>query len=148
MQNAAASAQTGTGSALRKLCRRAALKNLQPLAGRALLVGNLRSAGPVRRNHRRLKMRESTIEKYLVKRVKELGGEVRKVSWIGRRGAPDRLVMLPQGPWAIWQTVWVELKAPGKTAEPHQLREHKRMQAMGQRVVVIDSLEGVDALLP
>ena len=34
-------------------------------------------------------MRESTIEDYLVERVKALGGEVRKVKWIGRHGAPD-----------------------------------------------------------
>ena len=87
-------------------------------------------------------MRESEIEKYLVKRVKELGGEVRKVKWIGRRGAPDRLVMFPPN-----HTEWVELKATGKVAEPHQLREHIRMRAVGQRVVVIDSIEGVDALL-
>jgi hypothetical protein len=106
-------------------------------------------------------MRESTIEKYLVKRVKELGGEVRKVMWLGRRGAPDRLVMLPGRPIdfqvtvaAVMRTyttpaltVWVELKAPGKVAEPHQAREHARMRKMGQWVVVIDSLEGVDRLL-
>ena len=30
--------------------------------------------------------RESHIEAYLVKRAKELGGEVRKVKWIGRTG--------------------------------------------------------------
>ena len=97
-------------------------------------------------------MRESEIEKYLVKRVKELGGEVRKVKWIGRRGAPDRLVMFPVtnqkfigGMWGT--TLWVELKATGKVAEPHQLREHIRMRAVGQRVVVIASIEGVDALL-
>ena len=96
-------------------------------------------------------MRESKIEAHLVKCVKKLGGEVRKVSWIGRRGAPDRLVMLPWldgfAPNAYSRTVWVELKAPGKKAEPHQLREHKRMLAMGQRVVVIDSIEGVEELL-
>jgi hypothetical protein len=45
------------------------------------------------------------------------------------------------------RTVWVELKATGKVAEPHQYREHNRMRAVGQRVVVIDSIEGVDALL-
>jgi hypothetical protein len=97
-------------------------------------------------------MRESEIEKYLVKKVKALGGEVRKVKWIGRRGAPDRLVMLPR--WLdpkrlndIGRTIWVELKATGKVAEPHQLREHVRMRRVGQRVVVIDSIEGVDALL-
>ena len=96
---------------------------------------------------------EAKIEKYLCGRVKMLGGEVRKVKWIGRRGAPDRLVMLPEivGRFDLdtvpGQTIWVELKAPGKTPEPHQAREHKRMRDMGQRVEVIDSMEGVDNLL-
>ena len=100
-------------------------------------------------------MRERDIERYLCEKVKALGGEVRKVEWIGRRGAPDRLVMLPgvfmlkhgRDHVTAGRTIWVELKAPGKKAEPHQLREHKRMQALGQRVEVIDSFEGVDNLL-
>lgn len=87
-------------------------------------------------------MRESAIEAYLVKRVQSLGGEVRKAAWIGRRGAPDRCVMLDG------KTIFVELKAPGQKAKPHQVREHERMRAMGQRVEVIDSIEGVDGLLP
>lgn len=86
-------------------------------------------------------MRESDIEKYLVERVKKLGGEVRKVRWIGRNGAPDRLVMLPD------RTVWVELKAPGEKCRPHQIREHERMRRMGQCVAVVDSHEGVDEVL-
>lgn len=86
-------------------------------------------------------MRESDIERYLVAQVKARGGEVRKVQWIGRRGAPDRLVMLPARP------CWVELKAPGVKPEAYQLREHERMRAMGQRVEVIDSFEGVEELL-
>ena len=49
-------------------------------------------------------MRESEVEAYLVKRVKELGGDTRKMKWIGRRGAPDRFVMLYGG-------FFVELKA-------------------------------------
>ncbi len=95
-------------------------------------------------------MRESLIEKHLVKRVKELGGEVRKVQWVGRRGAPDRLVMLPFEARRFKSadfTIWVELKATGIKPEAHQLREHGRMRAMGQRVVVIDSIEGVEELL-
>lgn len=95
-------------------------------------------------------MRESDIEDYLVKRVKAMGGEVRKVQWIGRIGAPDRLVMLPLtkiGRHWCAPTVWVELKAPGAKPRPSQLREHERMRAMGQRVEVIDSLEGVEAML-
>jgi hypothetical protein len=103
-------------------------------------------------------MRERDIEKHLVERVKALGGEVRKVQWVGRRGAPDRLVMLgtrvrfdvPLGHREAVRpalSVWVELKAPGKVPEPHQVREHERMRRMGQRVEVIDSIEGVERLL-
>jgi hypothetical protein len=92
-------------------------------------------------------MLERVVETYLVNRVKVLGGEVRKVQWIGRRGAPDRLVMLPVSRYRLTPTIWVELKAPGKKPPAHQLREHERMRAMGQHVVVIDTCEGVDALL-
>ena len=107
-------------------------------------------------------LKERDIEKHLINRVVQLGGEVRKVEWIGRRGAPDRLVMLPEQEvkhhdprhdraYTIHtnpaQTIWVELKAPGKKPEPHQAREHERMRAMGQRVEVIDSIEGVEELL-
>jgi len=86
-------------------------------------------------------VRERDVEAHLVKRAKQLGGEVRKVQWIGRRGAPDRLVMLPA------LTLWVELKAPGAKVKPHQAREHERMRAMGQRVVVLDSVEAVEEIL-
>ena len=86
--------------------------------------------------------RESDIEKYLVKRVKAIGGEIRKVKWINRNGAPDRVVWMNEG-----VQVWVETKAPGEKPEPHQLREHKRMRKRGQIVAVIDSFELVDALI-
>lgn len=103
-------------------------------------------------------MRERDIEEYLVQRVKAMGGEVRKVKWIGRIGAPDRLLMLPHKTVECAQygtvsrgeaatTIWVELKAPGAKARPSQLREHDRMRSMGQNVLVVDSLEGVEALL-
>ena len=96
-------------------------------------------------------VRETVIEKYLVAQVKALGGEVRKVQWVGRRGAPDRLVMLPRcgrfGQCGTLTSFWVELKAPGEKAKPHHVREHERMRAMGQTVVVIDGLDAVDELL-
>lgn len=87
-------------------------------------------------------MRERDIERFLVDRAREVGGEIRKVRWIGRRGAPDRVLMVHPA-----RTVWVELKRPGEKPEPHQEREHERMRKMGQAVVVIDSFEGVDALI-
>lgn len=95
-------------------------------------------------------MKERDIERHLVARAKARGGEVRKVQWIGRRGAPDRLVMLPApaGPGAYQAPIWVELKAPGVKPEAHQLREHQRMRAQGQRVVVLDSLASIEELLP
>jgi hypothetical protein len=99
-------------------------------------------------------MRERDIERHLVKCVKALGGEVRKVNWPGRRGAPDRLVMLPfhsecsrVGRFSACRTIWVELKATGEKAKAHQRREHLRMRAMGQVVVVVDSIEGIEELL-
>jgi len=85
--------------------------------------------------------RESDIEDYLKFRVKEAGGECRKVSWQGRRGAPDRWLFIPGH-----RPFWCELKAPGEKLEEHQEREHKRMRKYGERVLVIDSFEGVDAL--
>lgn len=87
-------------------------------------------------------MKESEIEAYLVRQVKAAGGEVRKCTWTGRRGAPDRLVLLPNRP--AW---YVELKAPGRLPGQIQVREHVRLRELGQKVAVIDSLAGVDNLL-
>lgn len=99
-------------------------------------------------------VRESAIEAHLVKRVKQLGGEVRKVQWIGRGGAPDRLVMLPRTYLEPYTTIWVELKNPAtiKTfpANAHeraQHREHERMRALGQQVEVIGTVEQIEELL-
>lgn len=101
-------------------------------------------------------VRERDIERYLVQQAKALGGEVRKVKWISRRGAPDRIVMVPHTIYTangistslrIPRTIWVELKAPGAEPEPHQLREHVRMREMGQRVEVVDSFARVDEVL-
>lgn len=110
-------------------------------------------------------MRESEIEKYLVKRVKELGGGVRKVKWIGSSFAPDRLVMLPSRKvygqlsgvcmgLSSPRTIWVEVKNPetiktfpADARERAQAREHERMRKLGQCVVVIGTIEQVETLL-
>lgn len=101
-------------------------------------------------------IRERDIERYLVERAQALGGEVRKLQWLGRRSAPDRVVMLPARTLAstldcAWcnprgRTIWVELKAPHRKPSFAQAREHARMQQAGQEVHVIDSFAGVDAL--
>ena len=78
-------------------------------------------------------MRELTVEKHLINRVKEHGGFVRKIKWLNHRGAPDRLVGFP----ATGEHYLVELKAPGKKLEPHQRREIKKLQKIGFEVWVL-----------
>lgn len=84
-------------------------------------------------------MRESKIEKALVKRATAAGGLVRKLAWVGRRGAPDRLVKLPDRP-----PMFVELKAPGGRLSKLQELEHQRMAAAGLDVRVVWNLASVD----
>jgi len=88
-------------------------------------------------------IRENLIERYLVKRVRELGGMAVKQIWQGRRGAPDRLVILPGG-----RMVFVECKAPGQKAKDHQLREHERLRKLGVMVVVVDSKDAINEVFP
>ena len=102
-------------------------------------------------------LRERDIERRLVERVKDQRGEVRKVKWVGRDGAPDRVVMLPrtaEHECYADKTIWVEVKRPGAAAtfpanahERKQKREHVRMRRMGQRVEVVDSFEGIERIL-
>lgn len=78
------------------------------------------------------KIRERDIEKAFTAQVKAAGGEIRKVKWIGRKGAPDRVVMLNG------KVTWVEFKAPGERPSAQQASEHRRMRKMGMDVRVID----------
>lgn len=87
-------------------------------------------------------MRESTVEAHLTACVAKMGGRAYKFVSPGRIGVPDRIVLLQKG-----VLLFVELKAPGKKAKPHQLREHTRMRALGHRVEVLDSIEAVDAFV-
>jgi len=86
-------------------------------------------------------MRESEVEAHLVKCVKKLGGEVRKVKWIGRRGAPDRFVMV------CGLNFFVELKAPRKKPNKQQQREIESLKSRDVAVYVVDSIKAVDELL-
>lgn len=88
-------------------------------------------------------MRERDIEHYLVGEVKKLSGENRKINWVNRRHAPDRLVWIPG--WRFPKMA--ELKKPGLKLEPGQAREHKRLKKMGIECFKIDSYEDVDRLL-
>lgn len=86
------------------------------------------------------KPRESKIEAHLVEQVEAAGGITRKCHWLCRRGAPDRFVAIAGG----WQG-FIELKASGCKPDAHQAREIEKLRRQGVNVLVIDSIEAVDA---
>lgn len=88
-------------------------------------------------------MRENKIEDYLREQVKARKGKYRKVKWIARNGAPDDMVWIPGWRWPKM----AEMKAPGKPLEPHQGREHVRLNKMGIETFKLDSFEDVDRFL-
>lgn len=86
-------------------------------------------------------MTEKQVEQYLVTQAEKLGAEVRKLKFIGRRGAPDRIIMFKG------ETFFVELKAHGSKLQPHQEREIAKLKAVGQWVYVLDSVWEIDAFI-
>lgn len=87
-------------------------------------------------------MREETLRQYFLRGVKKLGGRNYKLAPAGRRGKADEITLLPwRGPYLV------ELKQKGKKPEPHQKREHRRLERIGHHVLVIDSKPKVDAFL-
>ena len=80
---------------------------------------------------------ERDIEKYFVAEVQRLGGEVRKLKWIGRANAPDRVVLLHG-------VYFVELKRPGEKPRPAQAREFARMACQGVPVHVLSTFDEVN----
>ncbi|BFH60729.1 VRR-NUC domain-containing protein [Paenibacillus azoreducens] len=87
-------------------------------------------------------MRESALERRLVREVKDIGGEAPKWVSPGNRGVPDRIVLLPNG-----QTIYVEMKAPGKHLSPLQERWKRKLLKMGHQHYKIDSNEDIDRFI-
>lgn len=81
-------------------------------------------------------MRESAIEGKVCHDAEAEGWFCRKLSWIGRTGAPDRLFVKGG------RVVFIEFKAPGEEPRADQLREHKRLREHGAEVYVVDSISG------
>jgi hypothetical protein len=85
-------------------------------------------------------MRESLIET----RLTTLAAKHKLICWkwsSSRRGVPDR-VMIARG-----KVVFVELKATNQKITLQQAHVHRLMQDQAAEVVVVDSLEAVDALI-
>ena len=97
---------------------------------------------------------EGEVQAYGAEQLKKHGCLVRKISYEGRRGCPDQLVLVPIKTRLICvsyveaRVIFIEYKkAENIEPEPHQLREHERMRAVGAYIKVIGSKEQVDALI-
>lgn len=96
---------------------------------------------------------EGIIQTYAQEQLKKRGCLVRKISYEGRRGCPDLLVLVPAyfGEVAYHhssRTLFLEIKKDEQTKpDPHQQREHERMRAVGADVRTIGSKAQVDALV-
>lgn len=84
---------------------------------------------------------EGRIVAKFVAEVKDRGWEQRKVSYEGRAGAPDRLLLAPGF------HCFIEFKAPGKLARLQQEKEHDRLRKAGFKVFVIDTEDAVRSIL-
>ena len=87
-------------------------------------------------------MLESAIENPVVKRAEQAGYFVRKVQWVGRRSAPDRLFARKDR-----GQVYIEFKRPGDDARLAQELEHKRMRDAGIEVHVCDNIDDAMRIL-
>lgn len=81
---------------------------------------------------------ERSIEKTVVRLAERAGWVVRKLEWIGRRGAPDRVF------FGFGRCVFIEFKRPGERPTGQQLRELERLAALYPEVHCTDNVE--DAL--
>lgn len=77
---------------------------------------------------------EHAIETEVVRRAKKLGWTGYKASWVGQRGAPDRLFVRDG------IHVWIEFKRPGKEPTEQQWRMIDRLRAAGMNVEWCDSV--------
>ena len=87
-------------------------------------------------------MLERTIEQTLVREVKRAGGIAPKFTSPGTAGMPDRLIILPGG-----HICFVELKAPGKTPRPLQVRQMDRLTQLGCMVRTLDNPNHIKSLI-
>lgn len=81
---------------------------------------------------------EKLVERKLVELVKACGGMCIKLLCDQLIGLPDRLCLFPNG-----EVVFVELKTTGRKPARIQVFMHKKLRALGFRVEVIDTVQGV-----
>jgi hypothetical protein len=85
-------------------------------------------------------IRESKVEKYLDKRIQEIGGITRKWVSPGRDGVPDRIVFLTH------RTILVEVKTVDGSLTAPQIAEHDRLRIYAT-VTTVYGEAGVDEFI-
>ena len=85
---------------------------------------------------------EKDVERKLVELVRANGGMCIKMLCDQLIGLPDRLCLFPGQ-----RAIFVELKTTGRKPKPIQVFMHKKLRALGFRVEVIDTLNGVNEFI-
>lgn len=86
-------------------------------------------------------VRESYIERHLVKRVQELGGRSYKWRSPNMRGVPDRILFINQQTW------FIELKRPKGARSRLQAKFVIDTEPYNINYAVLDNIESVNELL-
>ena len=85
---------------------------------------------------------EKDLERRFVAAAKGMGCDAEKLVAAGKRGWPDRTVLIPGG-----KVLFFELKTPkGKTSKQQDLT-HGRLRSLGFDVFVVNNLEEALSLL-
>lgn len=82
---------------------------------------------------------EKVLERKLCAQTKDKGGLAIKMISALMSGLPDRLLLFPGA-----RLFFVEMKTTGKKPTKLQLLIHRRLEALGFPVTVIDSTEGIN----
>jgi len=92
---------------------------------------------------RNIQPRESSVERYLKRKVKAVGGRTFKLKFLGMRGAPDRLVVFP------WEyAAFLELKRhPKRKLDPLQAHVGAILQRGGLRFYALGSTAQIDSFM-
>jgi len=83
---------------------------------------------------------ESHLERLADERAKKAGWLVRKLSWIGRRSAPDKFYARKG------VVILIEFKQPGEPLRADQFMELKELRRHGVIVFVVDNLKSAYAI--
>jgi hypothetical protein len=87
-------------------------------------------------------MRESSVEKYLVRRCRERGRACWKFTRPGRNAAFDRVIPMPRA-----QVIWVETKKSKKDLSAAQRREQQWLYDLGHIALCINSKDDVETFV-